>query len=84
MKSYVFKVLIDNDVTESGELAFYASCPALKRCHTWGHSYDKALANIREAIELYVEDLVKSGAKIPHDPGHGAIEWPTPAVAVNL
>jgi predicted RNase H-like HicB family nuclease len=30
-------------------------CPALKGCHTWGRTYDEALANIREEVELYVE-----------------------------
>ncbi len=83
MKSYIFKVSIEEDVTERGERAFHASCPALKGCHSWGRTYDEALANIREAIELYVEDLSESGEPIPHDPAEGAIEWPTPAVAVN-
>jgi len=84
MKSYVFRVLVEEDAMESGERAFHASCPALKGCHSWGYTYDEALANIREAIELYVEDLEETGAPVPHDPEQGAIEWPTPAVAVNL
>jgi predicted RNase H-like HicB family nuclease len=84
MKSYIFKVLVDEDAKENGERAFHASCPALKGCHTWGHTYDEALANIREAIELYVEDLLESGAAVPHGSEEGMIEWSTPAVAVDL
>jgi predicted RNase H-like HicB family nuclease len=84
MRSYVFKVTVTEDVMENGMQAFHADCPALKGCHTWGYSYEEALANIREAIELYVEDLIASGGAVPHDPNHGVIEWPTPAVAVNL
>jgi len=84
MKSYVFKVSVEEDVMENGERAFHASCPALKGCHTWGHTYDQALANIREAIELYLEDILESGGSVPHDPDQGVIEWSTPAVAVNL
>jgi len=42
------------------------------------------LANVREAVELYVEDLRESGSRIPVDPELGGLEWPTPAVAVNL
>ena len=84
MKSHIFKVLVEEDVMKNGERAFHASCPALKGCHTWGHTYEEALANIREAVELYLEDLRESGDAIPHDPEQGAIEWPTPAVAVNL
>lgn len=84
MKSYIFKVSIEEDVTERGERAFHAFCPALKGCHTWGRSYEEALANIREAIELYIDDLREAGEPVPHDPEQGAIEWATPAVAVNL
>jgi len=42
---------------ETGEKAYHAYCPALKGCHTWGRTYDEALANVREAVELYVDDL---------------------------
>jgi len=84
MKSYVFRVSVKEDVMDNGEQAFHAYCPALKGCHTWGHTYDEALANIREAIELYVEDILESGGAVPHDPDQGVIEWPTPAVVVNL
>ena len=56
-----------------------------KGCHTWGRTYDEALiASVREAVELYVEDLRESGSRIPVDPELGGLEWPTPAVAVNL
>ncbi len=63
---------------------FMPSVRRSKGCHTWGHTCDEALANIREAIELYVEDILESGGALPHDPDQGIIQWPTPAVAVNL
>ena len=84
MKSHVFQVIVESDKLETGEPAFHAFCPALKGCHTWGRTYDEALANIREAVELYVDDLRASGASIPHDLEQGAFEWSTPAVAVNV
>ena len=59
MKSYVFRVVVEDDAMET-------------------------LANVREAVELYVEDLRESGSRIPVDPELGGLEWPTPAVAVNL
>ena len=49
-----------------------------------GHTYQEALTNIREAVELYVEDLREAGDPIPVDPDLGALELPTPAVAVNV
>ena len=84
MKSYIFRVVVEEDVIENGGKAYHATCPALKGCHTWGHTPAEALTNIREAIELYVEDLREAGEAIPVDPEQGAVEWPAPAVAVNL
>jgi predicted RNase H-like HicB family nuclease len=84
MKSYIFRVIVREDVMPDGTSAFHAYCPALKGCHTWGHTEEEALANVREAIELYVEDLREAGQLIPIDPAQGTLEWPTPAVVVNV
>jgi len=84
VRSYVFPLVIEDDRFEDGRQAFHAYCPALKGCHTWGHTYEEALANIREAVELYVEDLVETGGTVPIDPEHGVVELPSPAVAVNV
>lgn len=84
MKSFIFRVAVEADILETGETAYHAFCPALKGCHTWGHTHAEAVANIREAVEIYVDDLKEAGEAIPVDPEQGAVEWPTPAVAVNL
>ena len=44
-------------VIEKDEHGFYAWCPELKGCQSQGASIEEALANIREAIELYLETL---------------------------
>ncbi len=44
-------------VIEKDEDGYYAWCPELKGCQSQGTSLEEALANIREAIELYVETL---------------------------
>jgi predicted RNase H-like HicB family nuclease len=44
-------------VIEKDEHGFYAWCPELKGCHSQGRTLDEAIANIREAIELYLETL---------------------------
>ena len=82
MKSYVFRATIEPDKFEGGSNACHASCPALKGCHTWGHTSGEALANLREAIDLYVQDLIEAGERIPVD--QGTIELPEPAVVVNV
>lgn len=45
-------VLIEKD-----EHGFYAWCPELKGCQSQGTTIEDALANIHEAIELYLETL---------------------------
>jgi predicted RNase H-like HicB family nuclease len=45
-------VLIEKD-----EHGFYAWCPELKGCQSQGTTIEDALANIREAIELYLETV---------------------------
>jgi predicted RNase H-like HicB family nuclease len=83
VQSHVFRVVIEEDRFEDGSPAYHAFCPALKGCHTWGHSPEEALANIREAAELYVEDLIDAGDPIPDNPQDGTIVIPAPAVVVS-
>ena len=44
-------------VIEKDEHGFYAYCPELEGCQTQGDSLDEVLANIKEAIELYLETM---------------------------
>jgi predicted RNase H-like HicB family nuclease len=44
-----------------------ASVPALPGCVSQGDTCVEALTNIREAIELYVEDCRDAGDPIPTD-----------------
>ena len=84
MKSYIFSVVIEEDVFENGSAAYHAHCPGLKGCHTWGHTFEEALTNIQEAVELYVEDLIGAGDSIPVDPEEGVVMRDTPSVVVNV
>ena len=45
-------------IIEKDEHGYYAWCPELKGCQSQGASLEEALANIREAIELYLETLL--------------------------
>ncbi len=46
------------------EGGYFVECPALEGCHSQGETYDEAIANIREAIELALEDMEESGEPI--------------------
>lgn len=47
-----FPVLIELD--EDG--VYIVSCPTLKGCHSYGHTPEEAMENIKEAIALCLED----------------------------
>jgi len=40
---------------------FSVVCPSLPGCHSQGESLEEALANIREAIELWLEVMKEDG-----------------------
>ena len=42
-------------VIEKDEHGFYAWCPELKGCQSQGATFEDTMANIKEAIELYLE-----------------------------
>jgi len=44
-------------VIEKDDHGFYAWCPELNGCQSQGSTLEEAIANIREAIELYLETL---------------------------
>jgi predicted RNase H-like HicB family nuclease len=44
-------------VIEKDQHGFYAWCPELKGCQSQGDTLEDAVANIKEAIELYLETL---------------------------
>ncbi len=53
---------------------YVASVPALPGCVSQGDNRDEALSNIREAIELYVEDCRDAGDPVPTEAGREFVE----------
>lgn len=52
MKNLHLPLVIEED--EDG--IFIISCPSFKGCHSYGKTIDEALINIREAIDLCLEE----------------------------
>jgi predicted RNase H-like HicB family nuclease len=46
---------------------YVVEVPSLPGCVSQGETVDEALANIKEAIELYIEDLIADGEEVPDD-----------------
>ena len=63
MKTYHYTIILEREA----DGGFHASCPALKGCHSQGDSLDEAIANIREAIEAYLQSLKAHGDPIPRE-----------------
>lgn len=47
------------------EGGYFVQCPTLPGCYSQGETVEESLANIREAIELVLEELVSSGEPVP-------------------
>jgi predicted RNase H-like HicB family nuclease len=52
MKTYHLPVVVETD--EDG--IFIVSCPLFKGCHTYGKTIDEALSNLREVVEMCIEE----------------------------
>ncbi|SFI35051.1 Predicted nuclease of the RNAse H fold, HicB family [Planctomicrobium piriforme] len=63
-KKHTFQVLVEQD--EEGW--YVAECPALKGCYTQGKTYEEVMDNIRDVIELCLEELRASGQSVPTQP----------------
>ena len=66
-KEYSYTVVLELET--DAEFAGYdnARVPALPGCFSYGATRDEALANIREAILCYLEDLKIHGEPVPED-----------------
>ena len=60
---YNYTVLLEKE-PDGG---YHAFCPALKGCHSQGDSFEEAIANITEAIELYLASLKADNLPIPEE-----------------
>jgi predicted RNase H-like HicB family nuclease len=49
-----------NIIIEKDEDGYYAHCPELPGCQSQGDSLEEVKANIKEAVELYLETLSES------------------------
>ena len=60
----VYTIILQPETDPEFEGYYNASVPALPGCFSYGASREQALGNIKEAIELYLEDLEAAGPVI--------------------
>ena len=56
---------------------YVAIVPALPGCVSQGDTRDEAMANIREAADLYIEDCIATGDPVPTEAGKEYFELQT-------
>jgi len=59
MQTYNLPIIIEKD-----EAGYVAYCPELQGCYTQGDTYEEALANIKDAIALHIQDRVENGESV--------------------
>jgi predicted RNase H-like HicB family nuclease len=79
MKTFVLKVTLE----EEKDGRWSASIPVLPGCSSWGYSQQEALENIKDAAEIYIEDMIDAGENIP-SPSDQIEIFDEPAIAVSL
>jgi predicted RNase H-like HicB family nuclease len=62
-KVYNYTVLLERESVGG----YHAFCPVFKGCHSQGDTFEEAIDNITEAIELYIESLLADNQPIPQD-----------------
>jgi predicted RNase H-like HicB family nuclease len=83
-KTYLFKVVVERDAFEDGREAWTAYCPGLKGTTTWGETYEQALKNAQEVIQIVIESMVEHGEPIPVNLDQGVIVADQPLVVVKV
>ncbi|MBW1717834.1 MAG: type II toxin-antitoxin system HicB family antitoxin [Deltaproteobacteria bacterium] len=79
MKTFVLRV----DLKEEEDGRWSASIPTLPGCSSWGYSRQDALMNIKDAAEIYIEDMVDAGEGLPTSSDKIEV-INEPAIAVSL
>ncbi len=48
---------------------YIASCPSIPECHAQGDTYEEAIQNAKEALQLCVEYMQEQGERLPEEVG---------------
>jgi predicted RNase H-like HicB family nuclease len=59
MKHLTLPTIVEND-----QDGYFVTCPALQGCYSQGETDEEAIANIKDAIRLHVEDRLAAGEEL--------------------
>jgi len=87
MRSYTFKVVLEKDKwpDEPDEKAVWrAYIPLLPAAHAWGNTPQEALENLKNAVDLVIEDMLERGEAIPDKPSSQVQATDRPLITVTV
>jgi predicted RNase H-like HicB family nuclease len=76
-QNLIFSVIIEKDKD-----GYFAECRELQGCYTQGKTYEEVMKNIRDVIELHVEDRLERGDFVVSNSGQSDISLTTFSLAV--
>jgi predicted RNase H-like HicB family nuclease len=59
MQNYNLPIIIEKD--EDGYVGY---CPELQGCYVQGNTYEEALASLKDAIALHIQDRIENGEPV--------------------
>ena len=62
-----YAIHVQNNASQRSGGGYTVVVPALPGCITYGEDVDEAIAMAEDAINIYIEELVSRGEKIPDD-----------------
>ncbi len=71
-------------VVEKDKNGYIADCPELQGCYTQGDSYEEVMENIKEVIELHLEDRLNRNDLPVGNFGQGNVSLTTLSFALPL
>ena len=77
MKSYIFQARLQQET----DGRWSAWVEALPGCTAWGYTREESLEALKDAVELYVQDMLEDREELP---AKGVQVVESPVVAVNL
>ena len=61
MDNYEFQVIVEQD--EDG--VFIAEVSAIRACYAQGRTFEEAIENVRDVLEMCLQEMKKRGEEIP-------------------
>jgi predicted RNase H-like HicB family nuclease len=62
MKTYIVEASVE--LEDDGRWSSWID--ALPGCAAWGYSREEALSALKDAAELFIEDMLEAGETVPH------------------